>query len=326
MLSIILLTIPFCQSLDNGGGSTSSHGGRTSTPNSALDAENMEDKTIDNIKEENGGNGRDALSPSSHGNHFGTSVSPLSSLINQNASSPVNSPLLSLHSSSSGNHLSSLAQHHNLNNNKSSNSLLSPTNDGRNIEGKRNHMIIDKYCSYVGNTHFIRGINWYFQYLSGDHENVTTDVSGGGGNRNSTQSSSHSHHDSHSTTPPKHSAHWPPTHHLNMLSSLDSPLKTSMAPYSASGVNSGGLSPPPSVLSTHSSAYSQLPISTSAYSSSSSPSHTSNVSQHLPTPQAPTHHASYRDHSDSYRNHHHSTISSQVRHTIRNITLLLIHV
>ena len=96
-----------------------------------------------------------------------------------------------------------------------------------------------------------------------------------------------------------------------------------MAPYSASGVNSGGLSPPPSVLSSHSSAYSQLPISTSAYSSSSSPSHTSNVSQHLPTPQAPTHHASYRDHSDSYRNHHHSTISSQVRHTIRNITLLL---
>ena len=141
--------MPFCQSLDNGGGSTSSHGGRTSTPNSALDAENMEDKTIDNIKEENGGNGRDALSPSSHGNHFGTSVSPLSSLINQNASSPVNSPLLSLHSSSSANHLSSLAQHHNLNNNKSSNSLLSPTNDGRNIEGKRNHMIIDKYCFYV---------------------------------------------------------------------------------------------------------------------------------------------------------------------------------
>ena len=141
-----MLTIPFCQSLDNGGGSTSSHGGRTSTPNSALDAENMEDKTIDNIKEENGGNGRDALSPSSHGNHFGTSVSPLSSLINQNASSPVNSPLLSLHSSSSANHLSSLAQHHNLNNNKSSNSLLSPNNDGRNIEGKRNHMIIDKYC------------------------------------------------------------------------------------------------------------------------------------------------------------------------------------
>ena len=147
-----MLTIPFCQSLDNGGGSTSSHGGRTSTPNSALDAENMEDKTIDNIKEENGGNGRDALSPSSHGNHFGTSVSPLSSLINQNASSPVNSPLLSLHSSSSANHLSSLAQHHNLNNNKSSNSLLSPANDGRNIEGKRNHMIIDKYSSYVSNT------------------------------------------------------------------------------------------------------------------------------------------------------------------------------
>ena len=144
-----MLTIPFCQSLDNGGGSTSSHGGRTSTPNSALDAENMEDKTIDNIKEENGGNGRDALSPSSHGNHFGTSVSPLSSLINQNASSPVNSPLLSLHSSSSANHLSSLAQHHNLNNNKSSNSLLSPANDARNIEGKRNHMIIDKYCFYV---------------------------------------------------------------------------------------------------------------------------------------------------------------------------------
>ena len=119
---------------DNGGGSTSSHGGRTSTPNSALEAENMEDKTIDNIKEESGGNGADGLSPSTHGNHFGTSVSPLSSLMNQSASSPVNSPLLSLHSSTAGNHLT-LTSHHNLNNNKSSTSLLSPTTEGRTIEG-----------------------------------------------------------------------------------------------------------------------------------------------------------------------------------------------
>jgi hypothetical protein len=130
---------------DNGGGSTSSHGGRTSTPNSALEAENMEDKTIDNIKEEHGGHGVDGLSPSAHGNHFGTSVSPLSSLMNQSASSPVNSPLLSLHSSSTaGNHLT-LTSHHNLNNNKSSTSLLSPTAEGRSIEGKdNNHNDISK--------------------------------------------------------------------------------------------------------------------------------------------------------------------------------------
>ena len=127
----------FFISADNGGGSTSSHGGRTSTPNSALEAENMEDKTIDNIKEENGGSGGDGLSPSSHGNHFGSSVSPLSSLINQSASSPVSSPLLSLHSSSAAvaNHLS-LTSHHNLNNNKSSNALLSPAAaDSRNLDG-----------------------------------------------------------------------------------------------------------------------------------------------------------------------------------------------
>ena len=123
---------------DNGGGSTSSHGGRTSTPNSALEAENMEDKTIDNIKEENGGSAGDGLSPSSHGNHFGSSVSPLSSLINQSASSPVSSPLLSLHSSSAvASHLS-LNSHHNLNNNKSSTALLSPaTADSRNLDGMK---------------------------------------------------------------------------------------------------------------------------------------------------------------------------------------------
>ena len=127
--------------IDNGGGSTSSHGGRTSTPNSALDAENMEDKTIDNIKEEHGGNGTDGLSPSAHGTtHFGhSSVSPLSSLINQSASSPVNSPLLSLHSSSSSvaaaNHLA-ISSHHNLNNNKASTSLLAPISaESRHVEG-----------------------------------------------------------------------------------------------------------------------------------------------------------------------------------------------
>ena len=124
---------------DNGGGSTSSHGGRTSTPNSALEAENMEDKTIDNIKEENGGNGVEGLSPSAHGNHFGTSVSPLSSLMNQSASSPVNSPLLSLHSSSAAaNHLT-LSSHHNLNNNKTSTSLLSPNAESRSNEGNNNN-------------------------------------------------------------------------------------------------------------------------------------------------------------------------------------------
>jgi hypothetical protein len=92
-----------------------------------------------------------------------------------------------------------------------------------------------------------------------------------------------------------------------VLSSLEPPLRTSVASFSASG---GGLSPPP--LSTQSSVYSQIHTPTTAYSSSS-PSHTSNAAHHLPTHQAPTHHASYRDHSDSYRSHHHSTISSQVK-------------
>ena len=123
-----------------------------------------------------------------------------------------------------------------------------------------------------------------------------------------------------STTPPKYSTHWPPTHHLNVLSSLEPPLKTSGASFSgSSGNNGGGLSPPPSSLSSQSSAYSQLPSTTSAYSSSSSPSH------HLPTHQTPTHHASYRDHSDSYRSHHHhSTISSQVRFLISNFSFITI--
>ena len=112
----------------------------------------MEDKTIDNIKEENGGNGADGLSPSAHGNHFGTSVSPLSSLMNQSASSPVNSPLLSLHSSSTaGNHLT-LTSHHNLNNNKASTSLLSPTAEGRSIEGNDNNY---NYVSIQNTTHII---------------------------------------------------------------------------------------------------------------------------------------------------------------------------
>ena len=145
--------------------------------------------------------------------------------------------------------------------------------------------------------------------MIGNHENGASDVSGG--SRNTTQGSNHSHQDSLSTTPPKYSTHWPPTHHLNVLSSLEPPLKTPVASFSASGGGSGGLSPPPSVLSSQSSVYSQLPTPTTAYSSSS-PSHTSNAAHHLPTHQAPTHHASYRDHSDSYRSHHHSTISSQV--------------
>ena len=153
-----------------------------------------------------------------------------------------------------------------------------------------------------------------------DSENGTSDVSG---SRNTTHSSNHSHqNDSLSTTPPKYSTHWPPTHHLNVLSSLEPPLKTSGAFGGSSGGNSnGGLSPPPSSsLSSQSSAYSQLPTTTSAYSSSSSPSH---ASHHLPTHQTPTHHTSYRDHSDSYRSHHHhSTISSQVKKKLSRNAIL----
>ena len=162
---------------------------------------------------------------------------------------------------------------------------------------------------------------WY--HLTTDSETGTSDVSG---SRNTTLSSISSHqNDSLSTTPPKYSTHWPPTHHLNVLSSLEPPLKTSVASFggSSGGIsNGGGLSPPPSSLTSQSSAYSQLPTTTSGYSSSSSPSH---ASHHLPTHQTPTHHTSYRDHSDSYRSHHHhSTISSQVN--IRAFFHIHIHI
>ena len=129
--------------LENCTGSTSSHGGRTSTPNSGLEAEKLEDTTIDNIKEENGGTATGGLSPSTHGggSHFSSSVSPLSSLINQSASSPVNSPLATLHSAAAANHLS-LTSHHNLNNNKGITSLLSPTAESRNVEGNKQKMFL----------------------------------------------------------------------------------------------------------------------------------------------------------------------------------------
>ena len=139
---------------DNANGSTSSHGGRTSTPNSALDAEKLEDTTVDNIKEEHGGSGGNGggvggLSPSMHhsgGSSFNSSISPLSSLMNQSAPSPVNSPLASLHSSA--NHHLALSSHHpNLNNNKGSGvSLLSPAAEGRNVDGN------DSFVQVVSDT------------------------------------------------------------------------------------------------------------------------------------------------------------------------------